>query len=107
MEKVAIVRRADDGGYVELLRLRVEAKPGEDAVEALAVFANIILAVDYADFTPGIGAARGWLPVEVGPADLVSICAALVIGYVALPTGPGLGEPGVAPVLEFADSLAD
>jgi hypothetical protein len=105
VEKVAIARRVDDG-YVELLRCHIEGYGGPDGVVALLVFADIVIAKDYLDLFEGLDSLEGWKVVEVGMGELVAICAAFGIGYVALPTDPGLGQAGVGPVLEVADALA-
>jgi hypothetical protein len=106
VEKVAIARRVGDGGYVELLRCHVEEYGGPDGVAALLVFADIVLATDYLDASEGLDAQEGWKVVEVEMGELVAICAAFGIGYVALPYGPGCGQAGVGPVLDVADALA-
>jgi hypothetical protein len=106
VEKVAIARRVDEGGYVELLRGHVEEYGGPDGVAALLVFADIVLATDYLDLSEGLDAQAGWKVVEVGMVELVALCAAFGIGYVALPTSPGWGRAGVGPVLDVADALA-
>ena len=102
MEGVAIIQRTEDG-WADLLKVRVGYE--NDEVVALLVFATPGEATEYIDLSEGLEEKEGWQPSPVGLGDLAVLCASLGIGYVAFPTGPGLGGAGVEPVLDVVDTL--
>jgi hypothetical protein len=92
---------------IELLRFRVPYGEDDEDVVALGLFHNTALAERYLDETEGLALADGWRAATMDLGDLVAVCAAFGIGYVAIPTGPGLADAYVGPVLEVAENLAE
>jgi hypothetical protein len=105
MKQVAIVRSVRDG-EVQLLRAAMD-HVAEGEVESLLIFGNAETAEHYVKESEGLSLAYGWRAVEVSLGDLVAICAAFGIGYLALPGGPGLGKVLGGPVLDVAQALTD
>jgi hypothetical protein len=103
---VSIIRRAAHEDEIDLLRFRVPYGDEDDDVVALGLFHNTAVAERYLDETEGLALADGWRAVEMGLGDLIAVCAAFGIGYVAIPTGPGMADSYVGPVLEVAKNLA-
>jgi hypothetical protein len=110
--KVTILRRvirldASYEGEIELLRFRIPYGENDEDVVALGLFHNAVVAERYLDETEGLALADGWRAATMDLGDLVAVCAAFGIGYVAIPTGPGLADSYVGPVLVVAEKLAE
>jgi hypothetical protein len=103
VESVTIIAGLVEG-EARVLRAHVDHEDYGN-VEALLIFEDSEEANAYLQDSEEVDAEDGWVPIPTEVDQLPVLCAVSGIGYLAVPTSPGLGLAGVGPVLDVVDRL--
>ena len=100
MEQVAVIRRLC-GEELEVLRGRTD----DTDVTVLLAFLDRETATEYLSLSDELH-GEGWGVAEVDLLALGAICCVYGVGYIALPTEPGLAGAVIGEALDMLDVLA-